>query len=1047
MKLHSCKILTFLLTLVLYTSYAQEKNISGTIKDSNGLPLVGAAIIVKGTSKGTTSDFDGNYAIKATVGQILYYSFIGYKSKEVPVKLNTEINITLQENTSSLDEVVVVAYGTQKKEALVGSVSSIDASVISSQQVTSPLRALQGTVPGVNLITQGGQPGEDSEIRIRGFGSLNSDRGPLILLDGVEFNANINTISQDQIENISVLKDAGSAALYGSRAANGVIAITTKTGKLNTALKATVRTQFGVSSPSVGIQPTLGAEDHIRSSWQALRNTNQFVNGQSAAEAGANASSGLIAYLGGYNPYDVANPIDENGNLVAGANLLWDTDWEDVIFNDNANRINHNLSLTGGSKTTSYFFSLDYLDEEGPVINSDFERISTRLNIESQINSWLKFGAKTSFSRSNSSNPDQTSNSSTQAISWVYNVASVYPIFARDSNGSLILDDNGELIFDLGNGNGRPVGQANNATRPFSSGDNILASLLLERQREVRTNYIGNAFLEIDLYKGLSFKSSFAYESFKFDSSNFQDVSLAAASEVGGRVSETINSITTLNAIQALTYETSFAKKHNIKAEAILEAFTETSGFISVSATGLLPGLDNLNAATNPESASGNETSQRLNGYFGRLSYNYDNKYFAEVSGRRDGSSRFNDGNRQGNFYALGGSWIISKEKFMTSFTAIDYLKLRASYGLLGNNRIGADGDNFFPTQSVFRSGFSNESVSGVILEGISDPNLVWESTRTSDIGLDFGLFGGRLSGTFDYYSRRSEELINNVPSAPSSGALSLLTNNGELRNYGFEFAVNAQIFNTKDFEWDFGLNFSTNNNEITELPQDRIINGNNLLEEGNSIFDFFLREWAGVDSETGFGTWYIHEFDDDGNVIGRTTTFNFSEATNFDTGKSSLPDIQGGFSSFFKYKCFDLNLLFNYSLGSYIFNTDYAQLLNTFRFAGSSAHPDNLNAWQQPGDTSDVPLLLASNNSNGSASTRFLEKNDWLRLRALTFGYNLPSGTIDGISKLRLFFQADNLFTWATLDDTEPEQAFNGTTNNRSPLSKTLSGGLIIEF
>ncbi len=1040
-------ILTLLLLFVAHFSFAQEQTISGKILSEDGLPLSGTTILIKDSFKGVTANFDGNYTIKAKQGQILVFSYIGYISQQVQIEDTDTINITLQTDTSGLEEVVVVAYGTQKREALTGAIGSIKAASIETQQVTSPLRALQGVVPGVNLITQGGQPGNDPQIRIRGFSSLNADQGPLIIVDGVQFNGNINTISQDQIESISVLKDASAASLYGSRGANGVIVITTKTGKRNTKPKITLRSQFGISNPSVGIQSTVGTEDYLKLAWQAQRNSNQFLFGQTAAEAAANASNDLIPSLGGYNPYNVTNPIDENGNLVAGANLLWETDWEDEVFNNDAFRINHNLSISGSTKNTGYFFSLDYLDQEGPVIVSDFERIATRLNLESQINDWMRVGIKNSFSRSDSNNPDQTSSSTTQAISWIYGLSSLYPVFVRDENGALILDDNGQTIFDLGNGNGRPLSQALNSTRPPRSGEHILASILLGDEQRISTNYVGNAFAEIKLLKGLSFRTTFSYENFVFDAFSFNDDEIGAASEVNGRVTEDITTTTTFNTIQAFNYTTSFAKKHHLNIDLITEAFTRTVDRVMAVGTGFLPGQTNLGAATQPEDVSGNENSERLNSYLSRIAYNYDNKYFLEVSGRADGSSRFNPDERWGNFYSVGGSWLISKETFMSNLSAISYLKLRASHGLLGNNRVGANGDNFFPSQSVFQSGFPNEGIPGVILQGASDANLTWESTRSSNIGIDFSIFKNALSGTIDYYNKESLNLIYNFPLAASTGVATILTNDARVRNYGLEVALNSQIFNKPNFQWNVGINFSLDRNEITELPQDQFINGNQLWKEGNSIFDFFIREWAGVDPETGFGTWFIDDLDAQGNVVGRSTTFNFDSATRYETGKSSLPDIQGGFNSFLKFRQFDLSLLFNFSFGAHILNTDYAQLVNNFKLTGLAAHPDNLNAWQQPGDITDVPLLLANNNDNNSVSTRFLQKNDWIRLRALTFGYNLPSNTIKGLSKLRLYLQADNIITWSTLDNLEPEQAFNGQTNSRSPLLKTITTGLLLEF
>ncbi|WP_179020881.1 SusC/RagA family TonB-linked outer membrane protein [Winogradskyella forsetii] len=1051
MKLKLTWLLTLFMAFVMQFSFAQEKTVTGTVTTAeDGLPLPGASVIVKGTSKGQQTDFDGKYAIQVNQGDVLLISYVGMKSTEVIIGADSTYDVAL-ELDNALDEVVVVAYGTQKKEAIVGSVASIDAETIQNQQVTSPLRALQGTVAGVNLITAGGQPGNSPEIRIRGFSSINSEQGPLIVVDGAPFNGNLNTISQDQIESLTVLKDASSTSLYGSRGANGVILVTTKKGKLGTGAKITFRTQYGNSNPAVGLHDLVGTEDNLRLSWQAIRNNNQYQGGQSAAEAGANASSQLIGNLG-YNPYSVAAPIDANGNLVEGADLLWETDWEDLLIRENVPRVNHNLSISGGSDKTRYFASFDYLKEDGPVITSDFERISTRLNLETQVNDWLKVGINTSYSRSTSGNPDQTSGSTTQAISWIYNVSSIFPAYARDASGNLVTDTSGNIFFDAGNGNGRPLGQPFNATRNVNGGENILASLLLGSEDELRTNYVGNAFAEITFWKNFRFTSRISYENYMLDTHSFDDDQIGAASGVGGRVSKVRNLTSTLNAIQALNYTNSFGN-HNLSIDAIMEAYTLDLNTFSAQGTGLLPNQEELGATANPEAVGGIRISERINGYLGRAAYNYDNRYFVEGSIRRDGSSKFGSDFRWGTFYSVGASWAISNESFMDNIDAISSLKIRGSYGELGNNA----GIGQFPYQFVFQGSNAN----GIVLspvEGIPtilppvdlpDPALIWEKTASTNIGVDFNLYNGAFSGSVDYYEKESIDLLYNVPAVNSTGVETVFTNNGAVKNYGWEFSLNSQVINTNDFGWSIGANFSIDKNEITELPQDEFINGTKLWKEGNSLFDFYMREWAGVDPATGDALWYSDVLDAEGEVVGRDVTNVYAEATLYETGKSSLPDIQGGFNTNLRYKQFDLSVLFNFSRGAYLYDTDYSGLISGFATLGSGHHPDNFLAWQQPGDITDFPRLTTANNNFNARSTRYLFKNDYLRLKALTLGYNLPISAIEkaGISRVRLFLQADNLFTWQSHKGIDPEQSFGGTTNNRSPLQRTITTGVIVEF
>ena len=1049
MKLKLTWLLALIMVFSIQFSFAQEKTISGEVTSVNdGLPLPGVNVIVQGTSRGAQTDFDGRYSIKASSGEVLVFSFVGMKEVSATVGASSSINIAMQEDVSTLDEVVVVAYGTQTKQSIVGSVGIVSSETIANQQVTSPLRAIQGTVPGVNILSAGGQPGNNPTIRIRGFGSLTASQSPLIVLDGAAFNGNLNTVSQDQIESISVLKDASSTALYGSRGANGVIVITTKKGRKNSAPKISIRSQIGLSNPTVGLHNVVDADDTFRYTWEAMRNTNQYVLGQSAGDAAQNASNGLIDRLG-YNPYNVANPVDANGNLTS-ANKLWETNWEDEVIRRDALRVNHNINLSGGSERSTYFMSFDYLNQEGPVIKSDFERISARVNLESQVNDWFKVGFNTSFSRSDSGNPDQTSGSVNQVISTIYGVSSIYPIYARDANGTLRRDITGNIFYDLGNG--AVVGQAVNAVRPVNGGENILSSINLGKENRRRTSYLGNAFAEIKLLEGLTFKTSLSYENYLFDSYSFDDDLFGFAAGIGGRVDQDRDITTTLNAVQSLNYTKDFGS-HNFSVDLLTEAYTFEYDELGAQGTGFLPNVQVLDGNTVPETVSGNVSTERLNSYLGRLAYNFNKTYYLEGSFRRDGSTRFSTETRWGNFYSVGGSWVVSNEGFLADSNTINYLKFRGSYGELGNNQIFISGSNpltqdYFPYQALFGLGWNNEGNTGVLLTGIADPFIAWEKTASTNVGVDFELFNGALAGTVDYYSKESVDLIYDKPLPTSTGVQDITTNVGAIKNFGWEVSLRSTIVSTDDFTWSTGLNFSLDENEISELTVEEFINGSKLWKVGNSLYDFYIAEWAGVDPADGYGMWFQDVLDTDGNVTGRTTTKVYGEATEYELG-SALPDVLGGFTTFFKYKNFDLNILANFSFGGKLLDTDYSGLTNTLSNEGSGIHPDVVNRWQQPGDITDYPLLLASNNDSNSRSSRFLFDNDYVRLKSLTLGYNLPESVMEkiGFSSIRLFLQADNMLTWQSHKGIEPEQSFAGTTNNRSPLSKTISSGAILKF
>jgi TonB-linked SusC/RagA family outer membrane protein len=1050
MKLKLQWIFTLLAVLSMQISLAQERTVSGVVSGNAGV-IPGVNVVVKGTKNSTQTDFDGKFTIKAKTGDVLVLSYVGMNDKAVAVGSSDKLNVIMDEGTKSLEEVVIVAYGKQKAKAIVGSISTIRSDVFEKQQTTNVLTALQGSVAGVNVIAAGGQPGESPAIRIRGTGSINAS--PLIILDGAPFSGNLNTISADQIESMSVLKDAASSALYGSRAANGVILITTKRGKFNSVPKVNFTTQVGFADNAVKLHDMVSSDDYMKLTWEAMRNTNQYVSKQSRETAGLNASNGLISRLG-YNPYTVSNPVDANGNLVT-TDKKWDTDWEDLILNDAAVRQEHTLSFSGGSENTKYFFTTNYLAQEGNVVTSKFDRTTTRLSIDTKINDWLKAGVTMFYSTSNQNFPSQSGTSFQSAIQWIYTIPSIYPAYRRDENGDLIKDVKGNTIYDYG----ANKGQLLNAVRPQFNNENALGSLYNYKVGNKRDNYTANAYLEFSLAKDLSFRTNLAYDKYLYDYYIYVSNEVGNASSVGGRVTQNRNITTSINLINSLNYKKSFGA-HNFAIDLIQEAYKFEIDALGAKGEGFLPGVDVLDGSTTPADVSGYRNEERLTSYLGRLTYNYKEKYFIEGSYRTDGSTRFDREVRWGNFFSIGGSWLISQENFLADNSIISNLKLRGSYGELGNNKTlysddtstdtNGSLDNYFPYLQLFESGWNELSNTGVVLGGAIDRLLTWEKTSSTDIGIDFGFFNDRLFGSVDYYNKKSIDLIYNKPLPGSTGNTKVTTNVGGLRNYGWEVSLNSKNVKTSNFDWTTGVNFSFNNNEVTELTQESFIKGNKKWEVGRSLYDYFIRDWAGVDPETGYGTWYKDVLGADGKPTGeRITTTKHSDATRYYVGKSSLPKVVGGLTNYFRYKNIDLNILFNFSYGSYIYDTTYANLMEGFKSSGRAAHADIQNRWQNPGDVTDVPLLLASNNDFNAESTRFLYKNDYVRLKALNFGYNFPQSILEKtkISKLRLYFQGDNLWTYQTHKGIDPEQDFDGATSSRSYNLRIISFGLNLEF
>lgn len=1036
MKTRFIQILTLAFVAMFQVALAQQ-TVSGTVTDADGLPLPGATVVVKGTSTASSADFDGNYTISAANGDVLVVSYVGYEATEITVNGATA-NASLT-SSNALDEVIVTAYGTQTKQSVVGSVAVISAEVIEAQKVTSVTQALQGTVPGVNIITSGGVPGTNPTIRIRGVGSINAAASPLIIVDGAPYAGNLNSISQDQVESISVLKDASATALYGSLAANGVILITTKSGQLNTEAKISVNVRSGVASQAVDLHKTLDVNNWSELYWESLKNRYQYIDGEANETARRSATDAFGSSIG-YQPYGVANPVGINGKLTV-PNALWDTSWEDAIINDQAQFNEIGVNLSGGSKSTSYFFSTNYLTEEGNVETTKFDRYATRIKIDSKVNDFIKAGMNIGYAVSKTNTPNQSGSGYSSTVQWIYNVPNFFPIYRRDANGDFILDASGNKIFDYGANSGQAV----NGVRPVFEDENAYGSLYIYDIYNNRNDFNANLYADVKISDNLTFKSTLAYQSYLFDSYEYIDRDNGYASSVNGRVTQQRDITTQTNAIQQLNYKTSFNDSHNVEADVIYVANSYKFDNLGASGEGFLPNVKILNGSTTPSDVDGYYIEQRFTNLLGRLKYNFNEKYYLEGSLTQGVTSKFAKDVRDGMFFSVGGSWIVSNENFLSNVDEIDFLKMKFSYGETGNDR----GIGSFPYVTLFNTGWNQLGTTGVLAGGLVDSGLSWETTAQTNAGIEFGLFGGKLDGSVEYYERKSIDLIYDKPVPISTGNSAVRTNVGSLKNYGVEVTLSSNIINKENLKLNAALNFSTENNEITELTQEEFINGTKKWMVGRSLYDFFIREFAGVDPDDGYAMWYVDVLDADGEPTGeRETTKEYADATRYYQDKQSLPAIIGGFNANLEYKNFDFSMLLNFSVGSYVYDSSYASLMGGFENI-RQGHQDLNNRWRSPGDVTDVPLLLNSQNDFNSTSTRFLFENDYLRVKNLTLGYTLNDVDLSkfGINKVRVFAQATNPFTFHSHFGIDPEQNLSGTTSSRSYQLKTYTIGLNIDL
>ena len=1042
MRINLRLVLTFLAIVVSATLWAavqQEIRISGTVI-SDGEPLPGVSVQIKGETTGTITDMDGKYSISAPSDAILVYRFVGLKTVEQPVNGRNMINVTLESDSKELDEVMVVAYATAKKYSFTGAASTVKGDEIAKLQVASVSRALEGTVSGVQASAASGQPGTDAEVRIRGIGSINASSAPLYVVDGVPFDGSVNSINPDDIASMTVLKDAASAALYGSRGANGVIIITTKQGQTDSKTTVNVKASFGGSNRAVRDYDRIGTNDYFQLYWEALRN--QYANdteNYTPATAAAQAAKDLVTKLmgDGPNPYgtNYPQPVGTDGKLVDGARPLWDFDWSDAM-EQQALRTELNLNVSGGGQKNQYFFSAGYLNDKGIALESGYQRFNLRSNITSEMTSWLKGGVNMSFAHSMQNYPVSSDTKTSNVINAGRTMPGFYPIYEVNADGSLKTDANGELIPDFGSY--RPSGSTSNWNLP--------ATLPLDKSERMKDEFSGRTFLEVTFIPGLKFKTSFNFDLINYNSLDFTN-SLIGPSVTTGGGSSRVNTRTfswTWNNI--VTYDKTIGEHHfNILAGQ--EAYSYRYDELSASRTKMaLPDMPELVVGSQLTGGSGYRIDYALAGYFTQLLYDYQSKYFFSASYRRDGSSRFAPETRWGNFWSLGASWRIDRENFMISTSDwLSALTLKASYGAQGNDNLGT----YYASKGLYAI-VSNLGENALVSDRIATPKLKWETNLNFNVGIDFSLWNNRVSGSFDFFQRRSKDLLYSRPVAPSLGYKSVDENVGALKNTGIELSLNGTLINTQDFIWKLGLNLTHYKNEVTELPlKDMPPSGVNKLAVGRSVYDFYTKEWAGVDPENGNPLWYMDILDKDDNVVGRGTTSVYKDATDYFVNKSSLPKVYGGFNTSFSYKGVELSAIFAYSVGGYIMNRDITMILHNGSSAGRAWSKEILNRWTPENRYTDVPALATTTNNWTSYSTRFLQNNSYMRLKNLTLSYTLPKQLVSkaALSNVQVFVQSDNLFTIHRNQGLDPEQGITGLTYYRYPAMRSFTGGINVTF
>lgn len=1018
-------------------AYAQNMTVKGKVT-ANGLEMPGVTVSVKGTAGGTITSLDGDFTIKADAGSVLVFSFIGYETVEVPVKGNGPINVELREKTTDLDEVVIaVPYGTAKKSTFTGSAGVVDKKIIANSQVASVSQALQGSVAGLQSFSASGQPGEDATILIRGVGSVNASTTPLYVVDGVPYDGALSSISNQDIASITVLKDAAAASLYGSRAANGVVMITTKQGSKKSAPSIEISAKYGFSDRAVKDYEQVSTEQYFMLEWEAIRNMrmNLKKNPDTPEAAAAYATQNLILNYIGINPYGTAypQPIGTDGKLVEGARLLWNDSWEDALSQD-AHYTDLSARVSGGSENSQYYFSLGYMDNQGAYIGSGFKRYTLRANITSDLTKWLQVGVNVGLTHSIQDFPKSDDSSLGNVVLAARSIPSFYPVYERDpETGAYVLDENGQRIYDYGK-----------YRHGSYAGYNQAQSMLYDKNEIKRDAASVRGYLQVTPIEGLTYKMSLNidYNSrFTHDYAN----PTYGKEPVTGSVSKSNTRTTGMTFNNVVNWEHTFGEVHNVRLMAGQEYYEfNTSNFGGSRSNVITDGYFEPDVASTLTGFSGNSDQYKLLSYFGQAEYNYAQKYFASVSMRADGSSRFHPDNRWGAFWSFGGSWKIGREAFVEEAAGswLSDLTLRASYGAQGNDNVG-----YYAYQALYGIGsFLGETA--LTTSRLDTPELSWETNLNANIGLDFSLWSNRLFGTVEWFQRTSKDLLFARDLVPSSGFSSIDDNIGKVRNYGWEFTLGGTPILTRDWTWRLSVNATTYKNEIVSIPTDVMWSGTKKWVKGGSLYDFWMYEWAGVDPETGDAQWYMTDTE----TGERVKTTNYGSLTSQDKVKvgNALPKVSGGFQSDLTWRDLSLSMTFAYSIGNKIYNRDKASLMGVSGANGSTMSKDLLNRWTPENTQTDVPRLEYDQTSYfTSASTRWLVDGSYLRLKTVTLNYNLPKKWIQPamLKDVSIYVQGENLLTFSKQQGLDPEQALGGVTYWRYPAMKTLSFGINVKL
>ncbi|PPK87638.1 TonB-linked SusC/RagA family outer membrane protein [Neolewinella xylanilytica] len=1014
------QLLLVLCGLGLSVSLAAQRVIEGTIADDAGTPLIGASILAEGTTTGTVSDIDGNFTLTvADEVRNLIVSYTGYGTQTVPLDGSTTLDIVLSEDAAQLSEVVVVGYGKQIRSTLTGNVAQIDGSDIENLPVSSVEQAMQGRSAGVFVQSVSGKPGGRINIRVRGSSSISAGNQPLYVVDGVPITSGtfsspgsgsqnfLADLNPNDVESIEILKDASASAIYGSRAANGVVLITTKSGQSGKA-RINLNLSGGASEPS-RYREFLNAEEYVRLFRQTAVGAARYDFNNQLNDFGLEGDEyTLDNTIAAYTEY-VEDRLDRYSGPSDWRNNETNTDWQDEAFQTGRNQ-NADLSLSGGTDKLTYYASFGYSDQEGILAGNGFQRLSSRLNLDAQGSEKLTYGLRFGFSRSDNERVSDDNQFSTplQLIA----LSPITPV--RNTTGE-------DFVYD-----GTTFAPGQLYDRPITTYYNGLVELANTEKQSISYRTLGNVYGQYQLAQGLSVRAEAGIDVANIKQNRFLGRLSDGGEATNGFADSRWGNIVNYTTKALLLYDRGFEGGHNVDFVGGIEFQKSTEENIEVDAQEFpLDQLRTIASAADITGGTTDLTEFAFQSYFGRANYNFERKYLFSLSARLDGSSRFGANNRYGFFPAVAAGWVLSEEAFLTDNPLVSYLKLRTSYGLTGNANIG----NF---ESLGLYGASSYGfVSGLAPSQIPNPDLTWETTKQFDIGLDFGFFNNRLSGELDYYVKNTTDLLLNVPVPGTTGFRTQFRNLGELQNRGVELLLNA-VVSDGAFGWSTSFNFAYNDNEIKALAPDQEIiddGGNrymNVVKVGESLGSFYGYEYAGVNPENGDGLFYVNATDDDGNIVDPNATTNDANEANFVILGNAIPTTLAGWTNNFSFGGLTLDVFFQGSFGNEVHNS-----AGNFQSCGGcwfdNQTRDQLDAWTPENTDTDVPeARFYWGNADINRSSRYVSSGDFIRLKTLTLAYELP-GTVSGrlgLSRLRFYVTGQNLALITDYAGWDPEVA-----------------------